>query len=70
MAITPFFMGCASKAINPEDFSIEGQIYDLETDEVVPNVEINVNAKGWSCSETSYEDGEYIINDIVRDQIL
>ena len=63
IAMTPFFMGCASKAINPEDFSIEGQIYDLETDEVVPNVEINVNAIGWSCPEASDEDGIYIIDD-------
>ena len=63
MAMTPFFMGCASKAISTEDFSIEGQIYDLETDEVVPNVEINVNAKGWSCPEASDDDGEYIIDD-------
>ena len=56
------FIGCASK-IKIDELSIEGEVYDEDTNEGLENVRVEIEGYGWTCNEKTKEDGDYYVDD-------
>ena len=60
--LIPIFIGCASK-IKIDELSIEGEVYDEDTNEGLENVRVEIKGYGWTCDEKTKEDGDYYVDD-------
>jgi hypothetical protein len=59
--LIPIFIGCASK-IKIDELSIEGEVYDEDTNEGLENVRVEIKGYGWTCNEKTKEDGDYYVS--------
>jgi len=60
--VISIFIGCASK-IKIDELSIEGEVYDEDTNEGLENVRVEIEGYGWTCNEKTKEDGDYYVDD-------